>query len=442
MKKSKKHLVVEITRKLLFDNSFVKKHKRKEEDFTRVRKLTFQTIFTIILRKSLKSTQLVLNEITAFLPNSIMSISNAAYSKGRKKILHTAFIELNETAIIKTIYSNKNFHKRYKGYRVLAVDGSKVRLPDTKEIRKEFGTEKFAHKSNKGKTKNAFARVSVLYDVKNKISIDSKIENIEKTSEKSLAIEHLKHIQEKDLIIFDRGYVSYELMSKIVENKGDFVIRLRSNTFKDSQILFKNAKVNDLTTTIKANNVLMRKKRKNSLNISDEIKIRFVKVVLNNGEIEVLATSLLNKDKFPRKEFKKIYWKRWGVETFYSVLKSRLGLENFTGLSPECVRQDFFSSVFLTGLESVLTEDTDKELKKKKTNHQQKVNKAVSFNIIKNKAFDILLEKKSIYKVIQELEKLFLTNPTLYRKDRATERKICTPGAVIDFLKRRKKFVF
>jgi hypothetical protein len=32
---------------------------------------------------------------------------------------------------------------------------------------------------------------------------------------------------------------------------------------------------------------------------------------------------------------------RWGVETFYGVLKGRLELEHFSGQSVEAVRQDF-----------------------------------------------------------------------------------------------------
>lgn len=424
------------------NNLFVKKHKRSEEDFTRVRKLTFQIIFVIILRKSLKSIQLALNEALSFLPESVESVSNAAYSKARHKILHTAFIELNEKAVVETTYSSDEFHKRYKGYRVLAVDGSKIRLPDNKEIRKEFGTEKFAHKSSHGKTKNAFARASVLYDVENKISIDAKLENVEKSSENNLAITHLEHIQEKDLIIFDRGYISYVLMSKIIENKGDFVIRLKNNSFLESREMFRENGSKDKIVTIKANGVLLTKQKRGEIEIPKELMVRFVRVVLDNGEIEVLVTSLLDKEKFPTESFKEIYWKRWGVETFYSVLKNRLALENFTGLSPESVRQDFFSTIFITGLESILTEDTNKDLKKKETTHQQQVNKAVSFNIIKNKAFDILLKNESIEDIITELEKMFLTNPTLYREGRNTKRKFVQPRMLVNFLKRSKKVVF
>lgn len=42
---------------------------------------------------------------------------------------------------------------------------------------------------------------------------------------------------------------------------------------------------------------------------------------------------------------------RWGIETFYGLLKTRLGLGNFSGTGAEAVSQDFYATVYLTGLE-------------------------------------------------------------------------------------------
>jgi len=97
---------------------------------------------------------------------------------------------------------------------------------------------------------------------------------------------------------------------------------------------------------------------------------------------------------------------RWGVETFYGVLKTGLNLENFTGKTAESVKQDFYAAIYLTGLESVLTREVDEKLEKKTCQphrngdketgerihkHQHKVNKAVSFNAIKKSCFQSLL---------------------------------------------------
>ena len=371
-----------------------------------------------------------------------MSVSNAAFSKGRAKILHTAFIELNQKALCKVTYSHKELYKRYGDFRLLAIDGSKVRLPHTKEIKDEFGSIPFANQLEKTKGNNTFALASVLYDVENHIALDASINSIKK-GEKDLAISHLKYIKKHDLLLLDRGYGSYELMSKILDFKGNFVIRLSKQTFKVATEMFKDDTSFDITTDIYPHIELQRKHNKKEINIRKKIKIRFVKVILDNNEIEVLATSLTDTEKYPRDIFKEIYWKRWKVETFFSKLKTRLELENFTGKSVESVKQDFYSSVFLCGLESILTEDTDIILKEKENvTHIQKVNKAVSFNAIKDRAFDILFEEEDINSILSELEALFIMNPSLERKKRNTPRKKSIPRKLIHFLKRGKKYVF
>ncbi|WP_408610393.1 transposase [Beggiatoa alba] len=69
-------------------------------------------------------------------------------------------------------------------------------------------------------------------------------------------------------------------------------------------------------------------------------------------------TRLRDETLHPTADFKELYRLRWGIETFFGLLKTRLGLENFTGKSAESVYQDFYSTVYLTGVESILTESS------------------------------------------------------------------------------------
>ena len=57
-----------------------------------------------------------------------------------------------------------------------------------------------------------------------------------------------------------------------------------------------------------------------------------VKILLENGNLEVLATNL-SQTEFHTEEIKELYHMRWGIETAYETLKNRLQLENFTGYS-------------------------------------------------------------------------------------------------------------
>ena len=145
-----------------------------------------------------------------------------------------------------------------------------------------------------------------------------------------------------------------------------------------------------------------------------------------------------------------LYARRWGIETYYDVLKNRLSLENFTGLSALAVKQDFYATVFLTNYEAMLVYDTNLELQEKAEDNKyaQQVNKAQSFNAIKHKAFDIFYSNKSLSKQMKQLEELFAINPVLIRPDRQSpprldkeKQKSTIATNAINFLKRKKKNV-
>jgi hypothetical protein len=82
--------------------------------------------------------------------------------------------------------------------------------------------------------------------------------------------------------------------------------------------------------------------------------LRLIRVQLKGGETEVLATSLLDEEAFPRAWFKRLYHLRWGVEEGYKREKSRLEIENFSGLSAQIVQQDFYAKIFVLNLAAVL----------------------------------------------------------------------------------------
>ena len=172
------------------------------------------------------------------------------------------------------------------------------------------------------------------------------------------------------------------------------------------------------------------------------LKVRFIRVKLSTGEYEVLVTSLHDEKCYPTAGFSELYYLRWGIETFYGLLKTRLELENFTGTQAEAVRQDFHASVYLTGLESVLTDAAQRQLDSRETKYPQTVNRSVSFNAIKNHAFDLLLGETETGLLEEKLTALFLTNPNMDRKQRNPPRKKSSARRLLNFHKRQKKHCF
>jgi hypothetical protein len=156
-----------------------------------------------------------------------------------------------------------------------------------------------------------------------------------------------------------------------------------------------------------------------------QIKVRFVSVRLPTGELEVLATSLLDEALYPTEEFLTVYHERWGHETFHLMLKGRLDLENFSGLTVESVRQDFHGAVLLCNLESLLSPLAQETLDASAGAAVQpvQVNRANSYHALKDQMLDLLYHDIPAPQVIEKLIRLFLGSPVAVRPDRKVPRR-------------------
>lgn len=63
------------------------------------------------------------------------------------------------------------------------------------------------------------------------------------------------------------------------------------------------------------------------------VRLRAIRFPLNSGEEEFLITNIVD-GQLGIKEFKTLYFKRWGIETKYDELKNKLHIQKFTGDTP------------------------------------------------------------------------------------------------------------
>lgn len=432
---------------------FKNRHKIGKNSFTRDRKLGFDKIMTMMIKKSNKSIQNSINDTQLDLGEDV-TISNSAYTQARAKLNYTAFEEFAQMA--SDIFYKDGEYETYKGFRVLAIDGSVTTLPNTDDVKKEFNPMKARCQIKEFEKDVSQARVSCLFDVLNNIAIDSSINNKNRSEdndliaydERTLAVQHLQYCNQDDLTIMDRGYPSFELFAA-VHNKTNILCRIRKNIFSRAKFLFDaHSEKKDVILEINAPKYLRDTLR--SENIPTKMKLRFVQVILDNGTVEVLCTNLLDNERLKTSDFKELYALRWGIETYFDLIKNRLSLENFTGQSALAVKQDFFATIFLTNYESILTYDLNEDLKEttKDNKYKQKVNKAVSFNVIKHKVFDLLYLDNPLDEMLEQMEKLFLTNTIVIRPNRKYKprldkdiHKSTIATNSINHLKRKKKNV-
>ena len=110
---------------------------------------------------------------------------------------------------------------------------------------------------------------------------------------------------------------------------------------------------------------------------SKPIRLRLIRIELDTGETEILATSLTDMIKYPYEIFAELYHLRWPIEEDYNALKYRLQIENFSGKSIHSVYQDFHAKVFSKNLTAVIATTTREDIIQKsrelKYDHQIKL---------------------------------------------------------------------
>ena len=151
------------------------------------------------------------------------------------------------------------------------------------------------------------------------------------------------------MLLLDRGYPCFWLLFLLKAKGIDFCVRLKENWW---------LKVKDFTESNEKERIVtfsLPKKDRNKLAdfpemFDMELQCRLIKVELDNGEKEILCTSLLDLNLYSHEDFVQVYHYRWNEEEAYKLLKSRIELENFSGKTARAVRQDFYAKVFLMTL--------------------------------------------------------------------------------------------
>ena len=124
-----------------------------------------------------------------------------------------------------------------------------------------------------------------------------------------------------------------------------------------------------------------------------------------------------------------LYFKRWGIETAYDTLKSKLQLENFSGKTEVSVLQDFYATVYLAGFAALCAAEADKLIaandQNKKLKYARKSNQNRTIAKLRNRFWRILLEDNPLIQdfLLMRLCKDIACRPESVRPGRSPDRK-------------------
>ena len=267
---------------------------------------------------------------------------------------------------------------------VLAIDGTIYNLPNTPELKEIYGVQ-----TSQGEPQTQ-AKCSCLYDVLNGLLIDVQMQPV-KSSERKIALQHLNYLRrlkpDNNLVLFDRGYPSLELMRFLDENhicylmrcsKEKFIRELRSVTEADVVLHLKDKKI---------------PKTKEKMSTS----IRVVQFPLDSGVSEILITNMLDSSLIVE-DFKYLYHLRWGIEEKYDEIKNKLKIEAFSGVTPIAVLQDFYATMFLTNMVAYAEMDCEPEMdlanRDRVRKYEYRLNNTLAIAAVKDSFIDLIMEQK------------------------------------------------
>lgn len=409
--------LIDFLKQILLSSSFAARHKNAPTDFTRDRKLPFHTLMLFLTNFIKGSYQ---DELDHFFKSlfklevALHFVSKMALSKARMKLKYSAFIEFNQH-LVEYFYDNfKN--KTWHGFNLLAVDGSTLKLFQYKGIQEHFGSIKPA----KGKA-CPMARVSQMFDVLNKVTVDALISPYH-IGERELITQHLLKLLPNDLLLLDRGYPSYWIFNLILSLDGHFCARI-SNQWKIVQEFVKSG-AKETIINLEPSYISKKESIEMGLDINP-LTLRLVRIELDSGEVEILITSLIDSDLYPHAIFMDLYHKRWPVEEDYKVMKTRVEIGNFSGKSVLSIYQDFHAKVFAKNLTAVLSFPVNEIVEANSKNNKDK--RQINFTQAISKSKDTLMllferSREVVPNLIYQLLTVFASATEPIRPGRKFER--------------------
>lgn len=344
------------------------------QDFTRIRKMSYANLIYYLIFRDNKNTNAELTSFFKKLGTPQNRISKQAYHKAVKKLNPNVFTYLiNRFA---ELFYQSSLNKTYKGYNILAEDGTYVEIPynivnlynfqfvTNKSVTSMFDVKKIQSKS------------AGLYDVLNGLFIDFTMDKATR-SETPLAFCHLYRtknmLKDKKMIyLADRYYGSAEIISHLESLGYNYCIRGKSYFYKKQ--------VANMTTDDEWIDVMIDEKWAKRFRFSlDAVKQRELNSVLkirvvkykyqykdkkgNNVKTKLIYFTNLSEDEFSKEEIIQLYTMRWDCEVSYKTLKTNQELERYFCHDGDVSRCCVYAKILFHNVAGILRKELNKELK-------------------------------------------------------------------------------
>jgi hypothetical protein len=264
------------------------------------------------------------------------------------------------------------------------------------------------------------ARASQLYDLLNRITLHASLDAY-RVDERDLALSHGPYLRENDLLLLDRGYPAFWLFAWILSESAHFCARVSLESWRVVREFHQSGRREQI---VPIRPTPQSREKCHLVGLSTTpIHVRLLRIPVPNGEDQILMTSLLDSTSFPYSCFLDLYQKRWGIEENFKQMKSRIGIENFTGKTVHSIYQDFHARIFSLNLTAVLVHPVQDHVDHdtQENSHSQQVNFTYALSCMRHTIVRIFLHTNP-FPLCQHLMNLFRITLEPIRPNRSFPR--------------------
>ena len=367
--------------------------KNPSRDFTRDRKLPLREMISILLCMEGGS---LTNELLRYFKCSKHTASSSAFIQQRQKINDSAFPSLFDLFV-----KNTDKDKLYKGYRLLAADGSDIQIPTNPNH-----PDSYFPGANGQKPYNLL-HLDAIYDLLQRTYLDATVCGRKKADERGVLCKMVDRSSvSKAIVIADRGYESYNLLAHIQEKGWKYLIRIKDIDSSGIASSLKLPATPEFDTSFQLHLTKRQTKAaKELLHDTNRYKFlyancpfdflpsasrkhdpltfyylpfRIVRFKIYDSCYETVITNL-DTEIFPPDELKRLYGMRWGIETSFRELKYTVGLLHFHAKKVENITQEIFARLIMYNFSELITSHV--VIHKPNRKHPYKANFSVAVQV-------------------------------------------------------------
>lgn len=217
---------------------------------------------------------------------------------------------------------NENLvESRWRGHRVIGVDGTCVSMSDESELFEHFGRRW----GNYGYARFPLARVLVAFDLHTMIQLDHKVGGYQ-TDETELLRDLIPQLRRGDILVADRHFAGANLYAEYQAAGMEFITRVHQALEVERLKVVEIFSENDRLVEMK---ISPQHRRKNP-DFPETIQARVIKTrakIRGQRQEFWIATSFLDAREYPAAEIQRWLKKRWKVEGLIEELKVWLGAD-------------------------------------------------------------------------------------------------------------------